>query len=531
MVKTIKISLIIFMLYAICMVIASNVYGVKYENSSNLSSVEVNGNKVTLRTTQYQGKEITIEYENVGEVIGISNSSQLIMTQKEINKYTEPRNITYTYKQRIDDNILSVAGEDDASISVIDIDGEKWLVCSGIIEYEFVDLTSSWEYVTGLNNNDVESVNFGKSITYTINGESTNNWIYVPFNLISENSANILIHAIPEYVNERNIPYIIGGYGGGSEGTFMLNPIYDVDKVSIKGGAYLPQNADLSKVYLRLLFDTYQGEKIEVEGGKGTLKYIGKIYKCYDGINISKEYHCYISKVSDLELEEKKSMLFPMILNNGYKITDYLGAGYMFDPNLEEEVVEENEENKKEEELTDEISISYYGNSKFKIVQIDKEDEIYERIEKQLVNSSEEKLYEEVFDIYRVNGNYGEKIGLTFDIDEKYKGKKYRVLHLNNDGEFEKFEGIVENGKIEINVGSLSPFGISILENSKMLGDLDSNKKIDINDAIIILKHITGKIKLDESEMIIGDVTKDSKVDIQDAILILKYIVGKIKSF
>ncbi|MBR1883801.1 MAG: dockerin type I repeat-containing protein [Clostridia bacterium] len=68
-------------------------------------------------------------------------------------------------------------------------------------------------------------------------------------------------------------------------------------------------------------------------------------------------------------------------------------------------------------------------------------------------------------------------------------------------------------------------------ENFAKLGDINGDSKIDVNDAIMILKQITGKVKLSDSEFKRADVTKDAKVDVQDAILVLKYIVGKIKSF
>ncbi|MBR1883802.1 MAG: dockerin type I repeat-containing protein [Clostridia bacterium] len=68
-------------------------------------------------------------------------------------------------------------------------------------------------------------------------------------------------------------------------------------------------------------------------------------------------------------------------------------------------------------------------------------------------------------------------------------------------------------------------------DGSYVLGDVNSDGKVDVNDAILILKKITGKTTLTASQIGAADVTKDTKVDVQDAILILKYIVGKIKSF
>ncbi|MBR1883803.1 MAG: leucine-rich repeat protein [Clostridia bacterium] len=85
---------------------------------------------------------------------------------------------------------------------------------------------------------------------------------------------------------------------------------------------------------------------------------------------------------------------------------------------------------------------------------------------------------------------------------------------------------------IAINGGLLHESHIVITYGDELkLGDINGDKKIDVNDAIIVLKHITGKEKLTGNDFTRADVTKDSKVDVQDAITILKYIVGKIKSF
>ncbi|MBR1884736.1 MAG: hypothetical protein IJ809_07460 [Clostridia bacterium] len=89
---------------------------------------------------------------------------------------------------------------------------------------------------------------------------------------------------------------------------------------------------------------------------------------------------------------------------------------------------------------------------------------------------------------------------------------------------------------ITVEVGDLSASYTLVVKEKEetatsQLGDVDGNNKIDVNDAIMILKHITGKTKLIAAQFTAADVTKDSKVDVQDAITILKYIVGKIKSF
>ena len=64
-----------------------------------------------------------------------------------------------------------------------------------------------------------------------------------------------------------------------------------------------------------------------------------------------------------------------------------------------------------------------------------------------------------------------------------------------------------------------------------ILGDVNNDKKISLEDAIEILKKITGKKKFTETEEKAADTNKDGKVSIEDAIQILKKITGKIKEF
>lgn len=57
-------------------------------------------------------------------------------------------------------------------------------------------------------------------------------------------------------------------------------------------------------------------------------------------------------------------------------------------------------------------------------------------------------------------------------------------------------------------------------------GDVNLDKKVDVGDAIIVLRNIVGLVQLTESQETIGDMNKDGKIDVGDAILILRRIVG-----
>ena len=69
---------------------------------------------------------------------------------------------------------------------------------------------------------------------------------------------------------------------------------------------------------------------------------------------------------------------------------------------------------------------------------------------------------------------------MTFYVGEQYNGKYYSICHMKDYMyNFEEFNGIVENGKIEITVDSLSPFGISIFEKKEETPTTDSTPKVD----------------------------------------------------
>ena len=66
-----------------------------------------------------------------------------------------------------------------------------------------------------------------------------------------------------------------------------------------------------------------------------------------------------------------------------------------------------------------------------------------------------------------------------------------------------------------------------------LLGDVNGDGDIDVQDASLIAKKSVGKLAADASnfEEVVADVNGDDNVDVQDAALVVKYQVGKINSF
>ena len=66
-----------------------------------------------------------------------------------------------------------------------------------------------------------------------------------------------------------------------------------------------------------------------------------------------------------------------------------------------------------------------------------------------------------------------------------------------------------------------------------ILGDVNNDGNVDVSDAIKVLQHSSGKIKLTDTEKLaanVADRTQD-EIDVSDAIKILQFSSGKIKKF
>ncbi len=72
---------------------------------------------------------------------------------------------------------------------------------------------------------------------------------------------------------------------------------------------------------------------------------------------------------------------------------------------------------------------------------------------------------------------------------------------------------------------------IGALEYVANLGNVNSDDKINANDALIVLRAAVGKVELDADGTARADVNADQKLDAKDALEILKFAVGKITEF
>lgn len=79
-----------------------------------------------------------------------------------------------------------------------------------------------------------------------------------------------------------------------------------------------------------------------------------------------------------------------------------------------------------------------------------------------------------------------------------------------------------------ISIGSIT---LVAAETSKIIGDVDNDNKISVNDATIIQKFIAGIIEFDTETFIYADTDGSGEVSVADATYIQKYIAGIINDF
>ena len=100
------------------------------------------------------------------------------------------------------------------------------------------------------------------------------------------------------------------------------------------------------------------------------------------------------------------------------------------------------------------------GNNSLEVNTIDKENKTYVEMVSMLnVDGKNVDIY--AYDI-NVEGQYEGELTLTFEVGKEYNGRKATILHMKKDNTTEKFEVIVENGKVTVKVNGLSPFMVAI---------------------------------------------------------------------
>ena len=147
--------------------------------------------------------------------------------------------------------------------------------------------------------------------------------------------------------------------------------------------------------------------------------------------------------------------------------------GYV--PKLEKREIVDKETNAK-------VEVNAESKAELKVERLEEESSSYIQLKEQLKDHS----IVEAFDVSIVSGDYDGDILVTLSVDKKYEGKKAIILHLKSNGEVEKFEDTVKDGKVEVVVSELSPFIVGVEENSSA-NALDDIPRTGDNNIILIV--------------------------------------------
>ncbi len=121
------------------------------------------------------------------------------------------------------------------------------------------------------------------------------------------------------------------------------------------------------------------------------------------------------------------------------------------------------------------------------------------------------------------------KIEVSIDAPKNSDGSKFTVLRGESDGTFTDMKATFKDGKLTFMTDHFSTY--VVVENKIKLGDVNGDGKINVTDAILILRYNAEIETLTGSQKAAADVTGDKQVNTKDAIDILRYDAQLITDF
>ena len=116
-------------------------------------------------------------------------------------------------------------------------------------------------------------------------------------------------------------------------------------------------------------------------------------------------------------------------------------------------------------------------------------------------------------------------------VKEGMDGNKCKVYY-NDNGQFTDMNAVYKDSYMEFETTHFSEY--VLVEGSLptlTMGDVNGDGKVNVLDAVMVLRHDANIIKLNDSQLKAADVNEDGKVDVLDAVMILRYEAGIIKNF
>ena len=139
------------------------------------------------------------------------------------------------------------------------------------------------------------------------------------------------------------------------------------------------------------------------------------------------------------------------------------------------------------------IVLAAESTAEMKVDPIEESTDVYKELLEKLTNATPILAY----DISVVNGQYDEKISITFTLGDgarnEYEGKEIVVLHKKASGEIEEFRQVVKDSKITIETTELSPFMLAVsneVVETTDADELDDTPKTGTTDFVVLAMSI-----------------------------------------
>ena len=129
--------------------------------------------------------------------------------------------------------------------------------------------------------------------------------------------------------------------------------------------------------------------------------------------------------------------------------------------------------------------------------------------------------------IFGNNDSFGFKADINLKTENDITNNKAVLIQKNETGYVYKSSSSVSNNNYSINVDNGNESYVIYGDN----GDLNSDSKIDIRDAMSCLRHVSGREDLDCVREGLADVNFDGKVNIQDLIKEIHVVSGREDNF
>lgn len=167
------------------------------------------------------------------------------------------------------------------------------------------------------------------------------------------------------------------------------------------------------------------------------------------------------------------------------------------------------------------ISVTAGTDAELKVTEITDKNEI-EKVNIKLENEKVERLYDISFvkdgTVLQPLGTTTVKIPCTNGISKVYR--------VETDGSLTDMNAVYDNGHMVFLTNHFSHYVLTLEKSDVLLGDVNGDGKISIDDVTDVQKYIANTITFTNEQVTLADTDKDGKVSIDDVTLIQKHLAG-----